>query len=70
MKQKTVKEIIREQKFEPKSWYRWVEVSDYSGQPRQHGEYSNKEDRIMGKAIRVKMTPTISSDKTDSLYKQ
>ena len=40
-----------------KAWYRWIEVSDYTLEPRQHGEYSNHQGRIYGKSIRVKITP-------------
>ena len=36
-------------------FYRWIEVSDFTNNPKQHGEYSNKEDRKLGKAIKVKI---------------
>lgn len=42
-----------------KSYYRWIEVTDFGLTPRTHGEYSTKKDRIYGKAIRVKITPMV-----------
>jgi len=48
-------------KVKPISFYRWLEVTDYGLEPRQHGEYSNKENRILGKAKLFKITPASQS---------
>jgi hypothetical protein len=46
-------------KEKEKSYYRWIEVTDFALAPRKHGEYSTSKDRIWGKAIRVKITPMV-----------
>lgn len=39
-----------------KSFYRYIEVTDFAEEPRQHGEYSNKPEHIWGKSKKVKIT--------------
>jgi len=45
---------MREKKKE-KVFYRWIEVSDFTLNPKAHGEYSSKENRIYGKAVKAKI---------------
>ena len=46
-----------------KVFYRFIEINDFTLNPKLHGEYSNRADRIWGKFARAKIeilstTPT------------
>lgn len=42
-------------KTKPKVFYRFIEVNDFTLNPKSHGEYSNKKERILGKAVKAKI---------------